>query len=364
MKLIDRYLLREYLRPLFFCFSLFIMMHVILDLFDNLPDFLEADIPLGTAALYYLAVLGPILEYIAPASLLLAALYTLWHLTRNSELTAMRAVGFSIYRIMAPFLLVGLIASIAVTTLKETIAPSAAMWATALKKGDFKSVDESVYRGRAYYHNSTRRVTWEIEDFDVRNPARAEGVLIRKERPDGTRTLEIEVRKARWMDGEWWFFDGRIQEYTADGLGVTNTVGLGLLGTLMQELQTEPSEIVAEVKEWHFLTTLEMARYLEQRPGLPPKSRAGRRFDLHRRLAMPWACLIVTLFGIPAGAKSGRQSALGGIISALAFFFAFYALHQTGLFLGKAQIMAPVLAAWLSNIVFLTAGTIMLIRIE
>ena len=70
---------------------------------------------------------------------------------------------------------------------------------------------------------------------------------------------------------------------------------------------------------------------------------------------MPWACIIVTLFGIPAGAKGGRQSALTGIFLALGFFFGFYLLMHIGIFVGKRDTGAPWFWAWLPNVVFFAA---------
>ena len=74
---------------------------------------------------------------------------------------------------------------------------------------------------------------------------------------------------------------------------------------------------------------------------------------------MPWACLVVTLFAIPAGAKSGRQSIVNAILLVILVFLAFYAINLGGLYLGKQRILTEWLAAWLSNIVFLAVGIIM-----
>ena len=79
---------------------------------------------------------------------------------------------------------------------------------------------------------------------------------------------------------------------------------------------------------------------------------------------MPWACFIVTLFGIPAGTRSARQGVLIGILLAMGFFFGFYALGSIGGFLGRKQIIDPWLGAWFSNIVFFISGSVMLVRMR
>ena len=137
--------------------------------------------------------------------------------------------------------------------------------------------------------------------------------------------------------------------------------------TVLKELRDfveTPTELKNEAKPWMFLSTLEMLAYMRHHPNLEPEHRADKLFDIHQRLALPWACFIVTLFGIPAGTRSARQGVLVGIFLAISFFFGFYALSNIGSFLGRKQIIDPWLGAWLSNIVFFVAGTVMLARMR
>ena len=77
MKLIDKYLLRTLLAPLAYCLLAFVMIFIIYDLFDNLPDFIEGHTPLPLVGKYYLILLPSVTERIVPVSLLLAVLYAL-----------------------------------------------------------------------------------------------------------------------------------------------------------------------------------------------------------------------------------------------------------------------------------------------
>jgi lipopolysaccharide export LptBFGC system permease protein LptF len=109
---------------------------------------------------------------------------------------------------------------------------------------------------------------------------------------------------------------------------------------------------------------VEIARYLRKNPDLSREKKAAKKYEFHRRMAMPWACLVVTLFAIPAGAKSSRQSILIGLLLAMSFFLGFYMLSQVGLLLGKQKQIAPWLGAWLSNLVFFVIGVVMSIKIR
>jgi lipopolysaccharide export LptBFGC system permease protein LptF len=89
---------------------------------------------------------------------------------------------------------------------------------------------------------------------------------------------------------------------------------------------------------------------------------ASKTFDIHAHLAAPFSCLIITLFAIPAGVATGRQSVFKGVIIAIAMFFGFYAVSLSCMVLAKNSLMPPALGAWFANIGFLAAGLVLFHR--
>ena len=370
MKLIDRYLLREYLLVLSYCLIGFSMIFVIYDLFDNLSSFIDHGVSMGVVLQYYVLLLAPSLEYLAPASLLLATLYTLWQMTRHNELTAMRAGGISIYRLMVCFMAVGFFFSCATALIREYVTPGAMAWLQEFEARDEEESDADagsrVHRDLAYY-NSIDNNLWMIGKLNAVEQGRLTRVTVTRERPDGTRFEEIEADRAFWLDGQWWFSNMTVQKYDKDEnpVGSATAVAEGQRTvTELPFLTAEPQDFINEVTNWDFLSSRAVLRYLRSHEDLSPKDRAQKTLSLHQRLASPWACFIVTLFAIPAGVKGGRRSALAGVFVTVGYFFAFYSLMQIGLFLGLRGLIWPWLGAWLSNIVFLLAGTIMVARIQ
>lgn len=361
MKLIDKYLLREFLLPVFYCLAAFSMIFIVLDLFDHITDFLEAKTPISLVLRYYLCVLAPGLEYLAPASLLLATLYTLWQLSRNNELTAMRATGVSMYRLLIPFLGVGLVFSLAALVVKEAVAPASSRWADEFRENDMCVVENRTQYNQRFYNAAGLR-QWHIGRFDLDRPGELERVEIDEENSEGIPVRSVLAKRALWLDGEWWLFSMAEQEYTEEGYpkGPLKRWPGSEFGKAQPFLTETPEDFVGETKDWAYFSTPEMIRYVTARPDLSAIDIQRRWFDVHSRLAMPWACLIVTLFGIPAGAAHGRQSALTGIFMAIAFFFGFYAMMQVGILLGKGGVIWPWAGAWLSNVAFFGAGIYMM----
>jgi len=366
MKIITRHLLSEFLQHLFYCLAAFCMIFLLYDLFDHIGAFISSDVSWRKILYYYGSLLVTSLEFLAPASLLLATLYTLWQLTRNSEITAMRASGISLYRIMQPFVVVGLIFTAITGGVKEFITPKAGFWAITFAQNDFQEVDRPIFNNHAYYSVPKRRL-WLLSEFNLNNPSVLEGVKVTQERSDGTRIKDIFATKVEYLDGRWWFYGLQTQEYNAQDNpsgGLTPAVPDPDSVQEMPDLTEAPEDFTRSLKPWEFLSSMEMFRYLRTHPDLSEKSAAQKHFDIHARIATPWACVVMIVFGIPSGVRGGRRNALIGIFSAISLFFAFYAVTQIGIFLGKRDILWPWLGAWLSNGVFLTAGSIMIWRMR
>lgn len=357
MKLLDRYLLREYLVTVVYCVAAFAMVQVIYDLFYRFTQLLAADAGAWDMVRYYLGYLAPRLEFMLPASLLLATLYTLWQLSRHGELTAMRASGVSLYRLMLPFLTVGLVFSTVTAVLKETIAPGEALWSQEFREHDFHEPDQRLYENLAYYNALDRRL-WMVDRIDLKQPGNLHGVKVTEERTDGRPGREWYARRGEWLDGQWWFFDVRVQEYNRDAnpVGDIHPVPNSVQGLEMPFDTETPAVFENEVRPSEFMTAGQMLEYLRTHPDVSEEALARIRVDLHLRFAMPWACFIVTLFGIPAGVRSARESIVVSVLMTVLCFFAFYALTQVGVFMGKRMLLSPWVSAWLSNIVFLAAG--------
>ena len=91
MKIIDRYITREFLLPFFFCLVVFTTLYIVIDLFSRLEDITQRHIEISILLQYYLAFLPIIFVRTAPVAVLLSTLYVLGDLTKYNEITAFKA---------------------------------------------------------------------------------------------------------------------------------------------------------------------------------------------------------------------------------------------------------------------------------
>jgi len=360
MKLIDRYVFRQFLAPLVYCLLTFSLLFVIIDLFDHLSDFIDARTPFLEVVRYYLFVLPSLLIYIAPISLLLGLLYSLWQLSKHNELTAMRACGISLFRMAVPILLAGLAAGAIVSVLQETVAPASGYWAWQFVNRQKKSSESSTrYALDLPFKNEEQKRIWVVRRFDL-STHDMQGVKVVQQRPDGSDLETLRAEEAKFFDGRWWLFNVTVQKYDF----YNNPAGPPAYEPLRQmaEWEEKPEDFTQEVKSVEFLSARDLWRFLEGHRNLSEKTRARILVDMHARLAMPWTCFVVILFGIPFGVRTARKGALMGVMFALLTFFGFYFVMTFGQWLGKNQFLTPAVSAWLPNLVFALLGIFLMLR--
>jgi lipopolysaccharide export system permease protein len=363
MKIIDRYILKQYLVPFGYILGTFSLLYIILDLFDRFSDFVAVKADALDILLYYgyflFKVNGfvPFLVMVLPIAMLLATLYTLTLFARHNELTAMCASGVSLRRLMVPLMVVGLLASLFGAVVQETIGPVATRWIANYTKQVLKRSSDSSFVVRDYlYHSGTANRQWLIKELDQRTPTVLKGVKVTHERPDRSLVREITADRAEWMDGSWWFYGVRQRDYNekSDPVGAQTEVLDKPIE--MTDYDEQPDDFINELKDVDFLSTADMVRSIQKRPDVSGRWLAKRLTDINSRVAMPWSCLVLILLGLPAALGGGRQSAMRSVAFGVVALFAFYVLIQMGMILGKRELISPWLAGWLPNLTFLGIG--------
>ena len=357
MKTIYKYVFREFLVPLIYCLAGFVSIYVLFELSSSFSRMMEAKMPFGQIVLYFCGYLAPYFHYIAPAALMLATLYTMWMFCRHSEIVAMRASGVSFLAIAAPLLTVAFAISLFVIYVNEVFVPRYAQWAAQAKAERFESsrisrADNIVLR------NAAGCRTWNVDSLGGFSGKRLLDVRVTEDRPGGARLRTITAESAEYLDGEWWFSNATVQHYDPAGQEIaTTTPELDSLKTrCFENFNEEPGDFLMQNRPWKFNSTVDRIRYIATHPEMTDERREELRYDLWAQIMSPWACIIITLFAIPAGIASGRQSVFRGILGALAMYFSFYGVTIGGMVAAKNGWCNPVLAAVAPDVMFLLLG--------
>ncbi len=364
MRIIPRYLLREFLRPLFVCLLSFDLMYLVFDLFDNVSKFIETGFPVYAILKYYLCMIGTLSHWFTPASLMLATLYSMWMLSRSSEITAMRASGISFGSLARPFIVVAFLVAVIEGLSSEFVIPDASAWAARMKTNGFEvtktSIQKDVRNNFPYYFQAGKRQwLFEVIDLaDIESAGKFKKKVSLVQEGKGQTGKDIVAWKitgsgAEYINGEWWIKNPEVIRYDQnDGTELPSAEsGLPKIVRIGSATET-PEDFVLAARDWDNFSAHDMWRYLKRNNEKDP----GKWYDFAYRFAAPWACVVITLFAIPAGLTTARQSILRGVFTALGAFFAFYAMTHFCTFLGKQGTLPVYLAAWLPNLVFAALG--------
>jgi LPS export ABC transporter permease LptF/LPS export ABC transporter permease LptG len=125
---------------------------------------------------------------------------------------------------------------------------------------------------------------------------------------------------------------------------------------------TKPNEVHA--KGYTEIDTIPLYRLAYKDKTLDPDNVIQARIELHQRLALPPACFLLALIGIPLGVSSRK----GGKSSAFVLTVALAFVYWIGLILGQAvgvrQILPVGVAMWIPNAIFALVGLFLLTRLE
>ncbi len=364
MRLLDRYLFRELLGPFFYCNALFLIFWTAFDLFNELNRFQGHKLKALDVAEYYLVKLPELLGTVLPVALLLALLYSLTNLARHHELIAIRAAGVSIWRLSAPYFVVGFVMSVGLFALTE-------LWSVDSQEAGDRILNRHLanqpdaaarqWQAKVHFSNDRDARNWDIGEYhlltgEMKNP------VVEWRLPDGTRR-QIFAERGAWTNRVWTFYNVTQLTYrTPDD----TPPGLKTNALAFPEFSETPKQIRSEIKisgmsamkaaKKPRFSIAEILEYKRLHPKLKPDDDALLNTQLHGRLAAPWTCLVVVFIAIPFGSLSGRHNVFVGVASSIFICFVFFVLTRVGLALGTSGELVPWLAAWLPNLVFGGAG--------
>lgn len=201
MRLLDRYLLRELLVPLGACLGGFFIFWTAFNLLGDLNEFQQHHLTAWDIVAHVWAGVPEQLNTVLPVGLLLALLYTLTQLSKHHEITAMRAAGSSLWRLMLPYLAVGGISSAGLYVLNEHIAPDGKeRQEKILQSRDHPDeVLRQQWRERLNFQ-STRR-SWSIGAFNL-TTAELRNPRVRQWLPSDA-PWEFTAARLRWTNNAW-----------------------------------------------------------------------------------------------------------------------------------------------------------------
>lgn len=358
MNVIPRYVLSEFLRVFGMCMLGFLLIYVLVDLFDRLEGFLKYHASVGEVLRYLLFKVPLIVTQLVPVATLGAVLLTLGTMAQHSELTALRASGMSTLKLATPLFASAIVLSLAILAWNESIVPyctehSRYIEIVEIRKKPFKAMlsDSGIwFHGQGGIYN--------IEHFDAHTGTLI-GLTVYELTPAFALQRLVEVATAQWRDDHWVINAALERSFDEKGRVATRPLAAGEL-----ELPERPQDFQIIEKDPEEMNFRRLRRHILElsQKGIDTTE---SRVDLHLKLALPLVPLVMVLVGVPLAGRNPRRRPLATSISiGLVVAFSYWVLLALTISLGHGGAIPPAIAAWTANGVFTLLGAFLFLGPE
>jgi len=370
MKILDRYIIRQFLAVFSFGLLAFLLVFLVIDMMEKLDDFIDASVPIETVVEYYVAFTPEIIKLMTPVALLLAALFVTGRLSNQNELAAIKSSGVSLYRILLPFLSVSLIVSAISIYFNGWLVPYANQQKFAVERTHLHRSGSDVSRFNIFFQEGrTRLISINYYDGQAKTASRVSiqefadsnlTILVRRYDAQQMSWLPLNGVSMSSPSKEGWILErGTIREFHRSHQDSLSTFDRRQIG----KLAVTPADMEKKQRKPDEMDYTELKQFIENQRA------AGQDVnrwlvDFHSKIAFPFAGVIVVLFGVPFGSIKRRAGVALNFGICVAVTFTYLAFMKMSHVFGYNGDLNALLTAWLANLIFLSLGIINLVRVQ
>ncbi|WP_018248170.1 LptF/LptG family permease [Orenia marismortui] len=357
LSLVDKYLIIEFIKPFIFLIIALTIIMISSYLFELADLIIVKKVPVNTVLKLLLYKIPDVIVQSFSIATLFSTLLSMTQFVKNNEFTALRMGGISLHRLIIPVLIIGVIISGLNYFINEKVVPWTNHEAenivrkTILQKG-LPNLQEGVFfqvDNRYFY----------IENIDNKSGTLTNIVLYEfEEDSEDEFPRVITANKGYFQNKIWYLSNGVMHDFDEQG----NMISQSNFNELKLNINEKLKNFYGEQK-----TTSEMSRdelkkdiTIFQKSGL---SVTSLLVDYHLKLSKVFASLIFILLGIPLSIKTKKGKAFGLIISIIIIFIYYVAISFCRS-LGRNDLLNPLVAAWLPNLIFSLLGLYLVFKEE
>lgn len=360
-RIVDRYIVREMLPPFFLSMAVLLFVLFLQKLFQLADLIISKGATLASAATVLAYVVPGFLVITIPMSLIVASLTTFARLSADSEITAMKASRISLYNMIRPVFLFALVAFVVTAFTSLILVPGAN---SALKAHLFSMVKSRALIGiePGVFSNTFEGMIIYVDRMDALD--NLEGVFISDERSARDHYAIVAKR-------------GRL---IADQQSMNVTLSMQE-GAILTQPRTEQSYALMGFDNARLNLDISNALLQNKSPGKGPEDfesleliqeikrlrREGKpsyryETELHKRLSVPFACILLGLIGAPLGIRRSRSGKSAGVAIALLVFLVYFIILSGATNLAETETFPAYQAYWAPNILMTAAALFFIMK--
>jgi len=358
--ILDDYVLRDFVVYLGMIVTAFVVLLLVFTVFELIGDILRNHIsPLVVGA--YLLNVSPYFIYnIAPLSILLAVLITFGLMQRSNEITAMKATGISLYRIIIPVLITSSALAMGLFFFDQVYLPHANKRQDALRnliKGKPPQTYLNPDRKWIFGQQST---IYYYQFFDSDRDQFGNLSVFQFEPGSFQLMHRIYAERANWDErlGRWVCTQGWERNFQGSAIENYRTFDVSTFAAMTET----PAYFKKEVKQSSEMNYEELQRYIHDLQG-SGFDVVRLKVQLQKKFAYPAIALVMAVLAVPFSVSSGRRGAVAGIATAVGIAVVYTTVSSLFEAMGNVSQLPPMLAAWSPDIIFGLLGGYLIFKV-
>lgn len=352
MKLLQRYLLQQFIPVCFVALLFFVLLLELGDLFANLWKYLANEVSIKDIFMVMVLYAPKCVSNSMPMAVLFSSAYIMGNMYARNELTSIFASGYPLYKLIIPLLILGLFLSFMMFFFEDRIVITSLAKKNALTR-ILLNQDQSLSNTNIVVLSEDKTMIY-LADYYQDNEQRLFSLMVIVRDQKGSLQTILQTASARWQTTQW-----VVDSPTLYIIEPGNTVRMQ---TDMIPLNlTEPPETfrrnTTSVEE---LSASDAKNYLAfvRRSGLPY---AEELSNYYKRFSYPFTIFIVLFFSIALGGRFKKNVMLMSLLLSLSIAVLYYVLQMLTMLLSKWEYISPLAGAWFPVVLFI-GGSLVIIR--
>lgn len=352
---IDRYVFIRLFSITIFVLAVLIFIFLVIDFSENSDDFTDKGATFAEIfGVYYLNYIPEIIRLVIPVAIFVACLYLTGQMADRLEITALKAAGISLYRLIVPYMIFGFLMFLTISYLDGFIIPDANSDRIAFEEKYLKNKSEKVDRSKIYRQESADTI-FDINYFDAKDQTGFRVEVIEFEGDSIKKTMDIE--RMTWDEEQkiWHLIDVEEKIFTPAGYRKEYHDSLDVTLNLL------PRDLARTTSDIYQLTYPEAFNYIQSIKRSGASNTELPQVQFYGRLAYPFSIVVSIIVGFAIASVRRRGGRGFHIAAGLTISFLYLALMKVIEPFGGEGALEPWMAAGIPHLFFLLVGLLLLL---
>jgi lipopolysaccharide export system permease protein len=333
-------------------------IYVAIDFIEKIDNFMEAGVSAGRCLVYLIYKLPFIAVQIAPVGFLLSILIALGLMSKNHEIIALKSCGVGKERLLKPTMALGVLFCGLLFVVADMVVPVFMANANHISLQEVRKKNIYASKTNDIWMRAARQII-HIQQYRPEEK-RVSGITIHTFDDDFRLVERVDAPSGVFESGGWRLEDAIRQILDKD----TGTYRVELPKTLAVDIDLNPEDLARAAKRSEEMGLSELGRYIEkaEREGY---GATRYRVDYQSKIASPFVCLFLSVLGTGIALRGKlREGMPVSITYGLVITLLYWLFNSLCLALGYAEMLPPVVAAWMANLVFSCGAGVLLFGVN